>query len=198
MKIRDRIKSLRRIRAGDLIPNPANWRMHSDAQRSALRGVLEKIGYADAVLARETKDGLMLIDGHLRCSETPDEKVPVLVLDVTEEEAKVLLATIDPLAAMAEADAGKLDALLAEVGSVTPEVDAMLAELAGIDGEPLQEGWGETPDNKNQAAQSTVCFLGLYVQDVADFERLIADVSIAGESPIETVKRGLHAINGKR
>jgi len=28
--------------------------------------MLAKVGYADAVIARETPDGLMLIDGHLR------------------------------------------------------------------------------------------------------------------------------------
>ena len=35
---------------------------------------------------------LMIIDGHLRAETTPDAMVPVLVLDVTEEEAdKILL-----------------------------------------------------------------------------------------------------------
>ena len=37
-----------------------------------MRGVLADIGWADAVLARETPDGLMLIDGHLRAEVAPD------------------------------------------------------------------------------------------------------------------------------
>jgi len=58
-----------------------------------------------ALLARELPDGaLELIDGHLRAETTPDQEVPVLVLDVTEEEAAKLLAVIDPLGAMAEAN----------------------------------------------------------------------------------------------
>ena len=40
----------------------------------------------------------MLIDGHLRAETAPDMMVPVLVLDVTEEEADKLLLTLDPLA----------------------------------------------------------------------------------------------------
>ena len=85
--IRDRIKELRRVRASELLPHPQNWRTHPDNQRAALRGILVEIGYADALLVRETSDGLQIIDGHLRAEITPDQKVPVLILDVTEEEA---------------------------------------------------------------------------------------------------------------
>lgn len=87
MKIRDRIKEFRRIRAGDLVANPKNWRKHPKGQAEALKGILSEIGYANALIARETQDGLMLIDGHLRAETTPDMLVPVLVLDVTEAEA---------------------------------------------------------------------------------------------------------------
>ncbi|MHC4181694.1 MAG: ParB N-terminal domain-containing protein, partial [Planctomycetota bacterium] len=66
MKIRDRIKSLRRVKASDLLPHPANWRTHPQAQQDAMRGVLDEIGWAGACLVRETPDGLQLIDGHLR------------------------------------------------------------------------------------------------------------------------------------
>src|ERR1700735_2417910 len=87
-RIRDRIKTLRRVPAKELLPNPKNWRRHPKAQTEALRDLLVQIGYADALIARELQDGtLMLIDGHLRRDTTPDAIVPVLVLDVSEEEA---------------------------------------------------------------------------------------------------------------
>src|SRR5215469_15065977 len=109
MRIRDRIKELRRVKARDLLPNPKNWRRHPKAQAEALRGLLAEVGYADALLARELPDGkLMLIDGHLRAETTPEMMVPVLVLDVTEEEADKLLLTLDPLAGMAEADSRQI------------------------------------------------------------------------------------------
>src|ERR1700675_312280 len=104
MKIRDRVVELVRVPAGSLRPNPKNWRRHPKSQANALRGLLSEIGYADALLARETPEGLPLIDGHLRAETTPDSIVPVLVLDVTEAEADKLLLTLDPLAAMAEGD----------------------------------------------------------------------------------------------
>jgi hypothetical protein len=44
MNVRDRVKELRRVRAGDLIPNERNWRTHPDRQKDALRGVLAEVG----------------------------------------------------------------------------------------------------------------------------------------------------------
>ena len=131
MKIRDRIKELRRVMASDLVPNPKNWRTHPKAQQDALRGVLAEVGMADAVLARELPDGsLMLIDGHLRAETIADAMVPVLVLDVTEDEADKLLATLDPLAAMAHSDAVKLDELLRNVQTGNESLQQMLADTA--------------------------------------------------------------------
>jgi DNA modification methylase len=128
-QIRDRIVGLRRVRADNLLPNPKNWRRHPKAQGDALEGLLTEIGYADALLARETPDGLMLIDGHLRAETTPKAKVPVLVLDVTEQEADKLLLTLDPLAAMAEMDGAATRALLEGVETESEGVRAMLAGL---------------------------------------------------------------------
>jgi len=131
MKIRDRIRELRRVPASELRPNPKNWRTHPQAQADALRGVLAEVGIADAVLARELDDGtLMLLDGHLRVETMGDQVLPVLVLDVNEAEGDKVLATLDPLAAMAEADAVKLDAILREVDTGSPELQAMLAKVA--------------------------------------------------------------------
>src|ERR1700730_13488375 len=91
-QIRDRIRELRRVQASELLPNPKNWRRHPAQQAAAMAGMLAEVGYADALLARETPDGrLQLIDGHLRAETTPTSMVPVLVLDVTEAEATKLL-----------------------------------------------------------------------------------------------------------
>jgi ParB-like chromosome segregation protein Spo0J len=131
VNIRDRIKELRRVPAGDLRPNPKNWRTHPKEQADALRGTLAEIGFAGAVLARELPDGtLELIDGHLRAETAGDAAVPVLVLDVTEAEADKLLATLDPLAAMATVDAGKLEELLATVETDSEALRAMMDGLA--------------------------------------------------------------------
>jgi DNA modification methylase len=132
MQIRDRIKELRRVRARDLIPHEKNWRVHTKAQTAALRGLLSEIGYADALLARELPDGrLQLVDGHLRAETTPSAMVPVLILDVSEEEAEKILLTLDPLAAMAESDSERLQALLNNVRTDNPAVEELLRRTAG-------------------------------------------------------------------
>jgi len=131
VNIRNRVKELRHVPASDLRPNPKNWRTHPTAQRDALRGILAEVGMADAVLARELPDGsLMLIDGHLRAETLGDGNVPVLVLDVNEAEADKLLATLDPLAAMADSDATQLDALLRTVQTGSESLQQMLADTA--------------------------------------------------------------------
>ena len=130
MQIRDRIKELRRVPASELLPNPKNWRTHPVAQQDALRGVLAEVGYADALLARETPEGLMLVDGHLRAETTPDADVPVLVLDIDEAEADLMLATLDPLAAMAGRDEERLTELLSTVSTDNARVNALLQTLA--------------------------------------------------------------------
>jgi hypothetical protein len=144
VQIRDRIKELRRVPASELIPNPKNWRVHPTAQQDALRGVLAEVGYADALIARETPEGLMLVDGHLRAETTPDADVPVLVLDIDEAEADLMLATLDPLAAMARADTDTLLTLLESIEVENPAITAMLEALAAGETEPLALP-GETP-----------------------------------------------------
>lgn len=131
MHIRDRIRELRRVRASELRPNPRNWRTHPPAQQDALRGLIAEVGYADALLARELEDGtLMLIDGHLRAETTPDAVVPVLVLDVDEDEAAKLLLTLDPLAGMATTSDVKLRDLLQRVDTESAAVAALLDKLS--------------------------------------------------------------------
>lgn len=146
--IRNRVKELRMVRAGDLIPNPGNWRVHGAFQREAMEGVLREVGQADALLAYETPKGLMLIDGHLRAELMPDQQVPVLILDVTEDEAKIILATFDPLSALASDASDKLRALLDGLGSRDGALGTLLQELAqreGLDAEARMAAWSGMP-----------------------------------------------------
>jgi hypothetical protein len=132
MQYRDRIIGLEYHDASSLTPHPGNWRSHGKEQVEALRGVLGEVGIADTILAyRSERNGgkLTVIDGHLRRDAAP-QTWPVLVLDVDDAEADYILATHDPLAAMANADAAALDALLDTVNSGDAAVQAMLAGLA--------------------------------------------------------------------
>jgi DNA modification methylase len=133
LNIRNRVRELRTVKAAELTPNPRNWRTHPKAQQDALKGILAEVGYADALLARELEDGtLMLVDGHLRAETTPEQEVPVLVLDIDEAEADKLLLSLDPLAALAETNAQALDTLLREVDTGSEGLQQMYADMAEV------------------------------------------------------------------
>lgn len=157
--IRDRITGHRRVKAGDLLAHEHNFRTHPEEQKQALLGLYQEVGFARSLLAYipdsemaeakafaarlveqgENSDDAMgqalhrarlkLIDGHLRRDLTPDMVLTVEILDVNDAEASKLLASIDPLAALAEMDGGKLDALLAEVETSSPALQDLLDSL---------------------------------------------------------------------
>jgi len=107
--IRHRIVRHVKMRAGDLVPHELNPRTHPEAQRLALLDLYAEIGFARSLLAYELPDGrLKLIDGHLRRQLDPEMMVEVEVLDLTDEEARKLLLSVDPLTSLAGHDAVKL------------------------------------------------------------------------------------------
>jgi len=131
--LRDRILGLERIPAHDLLDHTGNWRLHPQFQQDALAGVLREVGIAGALLVYKSPAAggqYVTIDGHLRKAIAPDQEWPCLVLDVDDDEARYLLATHDPLAALAEAGRGELRSLLDQVQSVQAGVQAMLSQLA--------------------------------------------------------------------
>ena len=71
----------------------------------------------------------MLVDGHLRAETTPDSEVPVLVLDINEAEADLILATLDPLAAMAGRDDSVLTDLLESITASNGDVLHLLEQM---------------------------------------------------------------------
>jgi hypothetical protein len=130
-QIRNRIKAHRKVRAGDLVPHEWNFRLHPDAQQAALAAIYQEVGFARSLLAYELPDGrLKLIDGHLRRDMDPDMEVDVEVLDVTEEEARKLLLTIDPLASLAEEQEQLHQRLLALTPATSPDLQAAWHLLA--------------------------------------------------------------------
>jgi len=168
MQIRNRIKELRHVPASDLKPNPKNWRTHPQAQQDALRGILAEVGMADACLARELDDGtLMLIDGHLRAETIGSEVVPVLILDVDEAEADKILATLDPLAALAGSNDARLSELAASV-STDDETLRSIFESMCEDMKTVEEAKPE------ETTPSTVRMVQLFFDDtnIGEFQAL--------------------------
>jgi DNA modification methylase len=131
MNTRNRVVELIRVPAAVLVPHPLNYRVHGKAQTAALKGILAEVGIADALLVRRLDDGrFQIIDGHLRSDVLKDAEVPCLLLDLNDLEAKKLLTVLDPIGAMAGADADNLDALLKEVSFSDETLNKLIGGLA--------------------------------------------------------------------
>ncbi|MEX1171684.1 MAG: hypothetical protein WEG56_03620, partial [Chloroflexota bacterium] len=98
-----------------LLANPANWRIHPKAQQAALAGALDTVGWVQQVMVNRRTG--FVVDGHARVAlaiSRNEPSVPVLYVDLDPEEEALVLATLDPIGAMAQRDTAKLDELLAE------------------------------------------------------------------------------------
>jgi hypothetical protein len=111
--------------------------------------IYKEVGFARRLLAYELPDGrLKLIDGHLCRDLDPNMEVEVEILDVTEEEARALLLSIDPLAALAQTQAQIHQRLLHRAPVVSPELkatwraaaEACPANAAAHSPRPIQAG----------------------------------------------------------
>jgi hypothetical protein len=121
--------------ADQLLANPANWRAHGAGQQASLDAAIERLGWIQRVVVNVTTGHL--VDGHLRvmlAMKRNEQKVPVLYVELTPEEEAYALATLDPIAAMAEADASKLTTLLSSLGAVDDALTHVLNETAQMAG----------------------------------------------------------------
>lgn len=161
-EIRDRIAGLLRLPKSRLRPNPRNWRLHPEQQRKVLRALLGDVGVVDAVLVRPVEsealqalralrrgddsafhtwakayDGaFMLFDGHMRLEEIPGDEVPALVVDLDEREETEVLATFDPIAAMAKADRELLRDLSVDLEGASELIVDLVDDLMGGSDDP--------------------------------------------------------------
>ena len=119
------------VNASDLKPALYNPRTMSDDALGRLVKLLDAHGIVDPLIARRSDN--MLIGGHQRLKansmrKTPDEKVPVVYLDVTDEQAKALNVALNNPKAQGEYDYPVLADLLQEID--TGEVD--VAAITGF------------------------------------------------------------------
>lgn len=135
--------------------NGLNWRKHPKAQRQALHDLIDKVGVVQAVIYNERTG--RLVDGHLRVALAADEgqaEIPVTIVDLTEDEERLVLATFDPVAAMAQVD----EALLRELassqalpeGSLSALVDSVLTPFGSPDNPQAEWNASGMPDFENK------------------------------------------------
>jgi hypothetical protein len=129
---RNRILGMEEVDPESLLANPQNWRRHPAAQREALRGSLNTVGWVDTVLVNKRTG--YVIDGHERIEEAlsrHEKKVPVIYVDLEPEEERIVLASLDPITAMAERDQEALNELVADLHVDDQGLQALLDSLSG-------------------------------------------------------------------
>lgn len=132
---RSRIVDTGEVDPRSLTANPKNWRKHPKHQADALAGVLGEVGWVQDVIVNRTTG--RLVDGHLRVEIAASDKqptIPVTYVELSEAEEALILATFDPISAMATADAEILRDLLDDVSSGDAAVQQMIADLAEREG----------------------------------------------------------------
>ena len=184
---------IRLVDPSELVANPLNARTHPAAQRAALRTVLGEIGWVAPVTVNATTG--RMIDGHARVEEAVARgvaEVPVIFVELTDQEERDVLATLDPIGAMATYDTDVLAELLAGVSLSSPDLDAMLAELVAAPDPATPAAAADAPDVDEVpdaplepvTKPGDVWLLGPHriicgsCRDADDVERLLAGVSI--------------------
>ena len=138
-----------------LLANPRNWRKHPGRQRDAIRGSLGTVGWVQRVIVNRTTGHV--VDGHARIEEAisaGEKTVPVVYVELSLEEEALVLATLDPIGAMAATDQATLRELLGEVSVDDAGLAKLLDSLRPPDGDsytttievPRYEPTGEKPD----------------------------------------------------
>lgn len=115
----------------ELLPNPSNWRRHPKLQQDAIGAVMSEVGWVQDVIVNKTTGHL--IDGHARVAvaiERNELTVPVVFVELDENEERIALASINPLAQMAYVDQEMVDVLVADAVIQNDTLRPMLEGLA--------------------------------------------------------------------
>lgn len=144
-----------------LLAHERNWRPHPRTQQVALAGVLDEVGWVAEVIVNkrsgeewpEGQRGVeTVVDGHLRVElaiSRGEPTVPVRYVDLSPSDEALILATFDPISALAGSDRENLDAVLSLVETENEAVRELLAKIAedagtfecgAVDAPPLADG----------------------------------------------------------
>jgi hypothetical protein len=118
--------------ADQFTANPRNPRRHPQAQRDAVKGSLDTLGFIAPVIINRVSG--YLIDGHERVMQAlgqgDDTPVPFIEVDLTEDEEAIALASFDWITYMATYDQDTLSDLLRDIDTDNAQLQALLDQMA--------------------------------------------------------------------
>lgn len=164
------------IEAGSLADNPNNWRKHSREQLQTIRDLINdpEVGWAGVCLYNERTQ--RLIDGHARKSVSDAKAlVPVLIGNWSEQAESKILATLDPVASMAQTDVAAYKALIENVQTDSVWVRDLMLEVerysnAADDGAGDDAGEGKEIPEMELKPMEHHDYIVLLFRDSQDFQ----------------------------
>lgn len=164
-----------------LLANPGNWRVHPGGQRDAIRGSLSDIGWVQRIIVNRTTGHV--VDGHMRVEEALTAgapTVPVIYVELSADEERVVLATLDPIGAMAVRDDARLASLLEDVsldaGPLATLIERIRGEAPDLGSDDFRNAeWTGMPeyDSAERSGFKKVLVHFATEQDWEDFQRVI-------------------------
>ena len=95
----------------ELKANPKNWRLHPENQKQALAQAIDEVGFVVPVLFNKRTG--YLIDGHARVDQVADDReIPAIIIDCDPKQEARILASLDNITSLANADYEKLAELI--------------------------------------------------------------------------------------
>lgn len=135
----------------------------------------------------------MLIDGHLRSDTAGDEEVPVVVVDVSEQEAEKLLLSLDPLSSLADSNARALDELLRDAQTGESSLAKVWEDLARENG-LLEDGEASTTELEVKSPPKMAwVMIGVPVVRYGEVQSAIESIAaVSGVAVMSTVNDRIH------
>ena len=136
----------------NLLANPDNWRIHPKEQQEGLAAVLDRVGWVQSVIVnRQTGH---LVDGHLRVTlalRRGETSIPVAYVDLSPDDERLVLSTLDPLAGLAATDREMLQQLLEVTDPMgDPQLEDLLAKVA-------KDGLKQPKEKEDKAPEGRTC-----------------------------------------
>ena len=121
-----------KVRADQLLANPANHRRHPQKQRDIVAASIQELGFCKSVIVNKRTGNI--VDGHERVMQAlgvgDETLVDVEYVDLSEADERKLLLILDASSELAETDADSLDDLLRSVQTGSDALGEWFTELA--------------------------------------------------------------------
>lgn len=159
-----------------LLANPFNNKIHTQVQQDTTAALLDTVGWVQKVLVNERTGHV--VDGHMRillAMKYQQRSIPVTYLDLTEDEEKLVLLTLDPVGRLAVYDSDLTGQLIDMISTDNAAIEALLVDLNDTLGSPPAPGTSDGEGESRQGLQSKnkVNFV-LFTAQIGTFEKALA------------------------